>query len=106
MTLKALYLVLMLNMVMIIGLVAYCLGDVPLADVGWIFKWFIAGVILSALGIMFVYTKGMTGLDEDPLADSATPGRERLMFGIFFSIVLSVLVFVRGVVLTVIFVTS
>ncbi len=105
-TARALWLILLFNIAVAAGVLAYGLGNIPFSELRGALNWFGAGMLLSVMALSFVYMTGMNSPGEGPDMDDAPPRVVRLVLGIVGCGVLAIVVFVKGVITTVLLLAS
>lgn len=97
---KVLWLVLLLNVAMISGVVAYGLGNIPFHDYVETLKMFGLGALLSTVALTLANMAGMDARGEGHGLEEAPPRGIRLMIGVVGFGLLAVGLFVKGVIST------
>lgn len=94
----ALWLMLLFNAGMSVGILAGGLGRIPFNGLTDILSWFVVGMLLSVVALLFVYIMGMN-IDSPDLED-ATPRVVRMVVGVAGFGALALVVFVKGIIAT------
>jgi hypothetical protein len=103
MTRKAqiLWLVLLFNVAMASGVLAYGLGNIPFSEIKECLNWFGMGALLSAMTLLSMYMTGMDTPGEGPDLEDASPSVMRTIMGVVVGGALAVFVFVKGIFATI-----
>jgi uncharacterized membrane protein YeiB len=90
--------IILLNITASIGVVICGFGYVSINDLWKVLEWFVSGVFLTIMAMLFMYTASMSVPNEDLDMDDASPRVVRLVMGVIVCGVLSVIVFAKGVI--------
>lgn len=100
-TARALWLILLMNIAMIVGVLVYGLGNIPLDGLKGALKWFTIGVILAGVDLTFANMAGLDARVESVDLEDVPPKTVRLLLGVVAGGALGLAVFVKGVIATV-----
>ena len=93
-----LWLVLLMNTAMILGVVAYGVGNIPFQSYGEALKCFGVGAFLAAIALAFARLSGTDTKGEASSLEDTTPQNVRLILGVIGFGVMAVGAFTMGVV--------
>ena len=95
---KALWLVLLLNAAMIVGVVAYGLGNVPFSEYRDPLKWFGLGMFSAMLALVLANVSGVDARGERHDFEDASPRLIRMVLGVVGFGVMAGGAFAKGVI--------
>lgn len=105
-TARTLWLVLLFNIALACGVLAYGLGSIPFDELRKVLNWFGAGTLLSMMALAFVYMTGMNTPGDGPSLEDASPRVVRLIMGVIGCGFLALAVLVKGAVATVVLIAE
>lgn len=97
---KALWLVLLLNAAMVVGVAAFGAGNVPFSEYREPLKWFGLGVFLAAIALALANVSGVDAVGEGRDLEDVPPRFVRMIMGIVGFGVLAGIAFAEGVIST------